>query len=362
MTSQPSENKELSSVDTKKAPKRKRKTLIILLCCFLSLVIVAASTGAALWYFGKSGMTEKDATLAPTDGVDTTVNDDDTVVYKDKVYKYNEKIAAILCIGVDDEKKMSGGVAVTGHAGQADALYLIAVDTESGKTTVLGIPRDTLVDVDIYSKSGSYAGVENTQICLAYAYGDGQKTSCENTVKSVSRLLYGMPVNSYFAVDQKAIASLHGAVGTVTVIPNETLNTGSVSFKEGVEFRLTKYNVFDYLQARNQKSVDASYKRMQRQLDYIKKYSAAAIEKTKKNILFPVELYNKIQKKAVTNMDASRITYLTSAIISTKESASLEFISMTGEQIKGEDGYAEFYPDEEALFETVLSIYYKEVK
>ena len=361
MTSQPSDLNGLP-VKNKKQGKKGKKALIITLCSCLVLCLAIVSVAGFMWFSGKNRMTESEAVLTPGEGFTAIINEDNTVVYKGKVYKYNEDIAAILCLGVDNDKKTSGGVAVTGRAGQADALYLMTVDTVTGKTTVLGIPRDTVVDVDIYSKSGNYVGVENTQICLAYAYGDGKELSCENTVKSVSRLLYGMPISSYFAVDNKSIPALHNAVGPITVVPNETLDLGTFSFYKGQPLELTGSNVFSYLQSRNSESTDASYLRMQRQLDYIKKFSSAAVQKTKKNILFPVELYNKIQKNAVTNIDAAKITYLTGVVVSNKSSASIEFVSLEGEQIKGEDNYAEFYPDEEKLFETVLAIYYKELQ
>ena len=361
MTKKPSDIEEFSEKN-KKTFKKRKKVFIIFLSCFLAVFFAAISVVGIMWHLGKKGMTKSDALLTPGEGLTAIINEDNTVVYKGKIYKYNDKIAAILCMGVDNDKKTSGGVAVTGRAGQADALYLLAVDTQTGKTTVVGIPRDTITDIDIYSKTGNFLGVEERQICLAYAYGDGKQLSCENTVKAVSRLLYGMPVNSYFSVDNKSIPALHNAVGPITVVPNETINNGVVCYEKGVPVTLTGSNVFTYLQARNQDRADASYLRMERQLDYIKKYSSAAIEKTKKNVLFPVELYNKIQKNAVTNIDVSKITYLVSVVTKNKQTASIEFVSLEGDQVKGEKNYAEFLPDEEKLFETVLKVYYTEQK
>ena len=46
-----------------------------------------------------------------------------------------------------------------------------------------------MADVDVYSESGVYSGINKEQICLAYAYGDGQHTSCENVLKSVKIML-----------------------------------------------------------------------------------------------------------------------------------------------------------------------------
>ncbi len=340
--------------------KKNKKPLIIVLCCFLGLLLIAVGTVGYLWFSGKNGLFKNDGTIISDIGVEAIINTDNTIVYGGKIYKYNENVTAILCMGIDNQKKMSDGEYITGNAGQADALYLMAIDTKSGKTTVLGIPRDTYTDISLYSKSGNYIGMEKRQICLAYAYGDGKEKSCENTVSSVSDLLYSMPVNSYFALDSKAISALHNAVGTVTVTPNETITANNVTYYKDVPVKLYGDNVFLYLQARNKETADASYLRMERQLEYIRKYSAAVIEKTKNDITFPVKLYGKVQKNAVTNLDAGKIGYLATNIVSNKKTASLEFVSLKGEQIIGEDGYAEFYPDETALFEAVLKLYYTE--
>lgn len=340
--------------------KKSKKTALIILCCVLVFVIVAVGTVGYLWFSGKNRLFKNDGNIISDIGVEAVVNQDNTVVYNGKIYKYNENVTAILCIGVDNEKKMSHGEIITGNAGQADAIYLLAIDTKSAKTTVVGIPRDTYTDVDVYTKDGSYAGMQKKQLCLAYAYGDGKEKSCENTVNSVSKLFYGIPINSYFALDSKAVSVLHNAVGTVTVVPNETITANKITYYEDVPAKLYSSNVFSYLQARNDETVNASYLRMERQLEYIKKYSELVIQKTKKDITFPVKLYQNIQKNAVTNLDAAKIGYLATSVVGSKKTASLKFLSLKGQQIKGETGYAEFYPDETNLFEVILELYYTE--
>lgn len=39
------------------------------------------------------------------------------------------------------------------------------------------------------------------ELCIAYAYGDGFGTSCKNVTKSISRILYNVPIDKYFALD-----------------------------------------------------------------------------------------------------------------------------------------------------------------
>ncbi len=351
----------MTSLQNKKKMKKSTKIVLLAAGSLLAVILAVAIAAASVWYNGKLNMTQNDVALTNSDA--TKNQDDDTIEYNGGKYKFNSNITTALCMGIDNEKEKSGGAFVVGRAGQADALYLIAVDTSTGKTTVIGIPRDIITDVDLYATSGSFVGTEKTQICLAYAYGDGKTESAQNTAKSVSRLLYGMPVNSYFAVDEKSIATLHNAVGTITVIANEDI-TGScvINFNKGEKIKLTGGNVFGYLQSRNNETVDASVLRLERQLDYLKKYTSAVIEKSKSDFLFPVKLYNKVVKNAVTDLDAGRVTYLATSVLKNEEQVSLEFKQIEGEQIVGADGFAEFYPDDEKLLELVMEVFYTKIE
>lgn len=340
--------------------KRGSKVVITVVICLVCLILAGLIAITALYFSGKRTSTNKDVVITPTDTVSADVNDENIITHNGKKYKYNENISTVLCMGVDNEKEESGGAYVTGRAGQADALYLIVIDSASGKTKVLSIPRDSMAEVDLYSKTGSFMGVEKTQICLAFAYGDGKTSSAENTARSVSRLLYGMPVNSYFVIEDDSIAPLHSAVGDITVIPNETIEIDRFKFYKGTPFTITKDNVFRYLQVRNNKTADASLLRLERQTDYLKKYSAAVINKTKSDITFPIKLYKMVVNNATTNINMSKITYYVSSIAS--KNVEFEFVQIKGEQIKGEDSFAEFYPDEEALLETVIDTFYEEIE
>ncbi len=355
-------NQQNNEVKAKKPMKKGKKIALAALITLLSIFLAVAVTVSSLLYFGKKSSTGGDVVITPTDNLQTEVDDDNIVTYNGNKYKYNDSISTVLCIGVDNTKRQSGGAYVTGRAGQADAIYLIVVDTASGKTSIIGIPRDSIAEVDLYSSAGTFIGSEKTQICLSFAYGDGKQKSAENTAKAVSRFLYGMPVNSYFAVDDKSIGTLHNAVGNITVTPNETIENYAIKFYKGQSFTVTGSNVFTYLQSRNDKTADASLLRLERQTDYLKKYSKAVINKTKSDISFPVKLYNKISKNAITDINVSKITFLATSVVKNKENIDVEFVSIKGEQKVGEDSFAEFYPDENVLFETVLDIFYEEVQ
>jgi len=366
MINQPIDKENDIKVDKKKL-KKWQKILLIILCVLLSFIILISGAVLVMWNTGKTKLLEDDVKIIPTENIETEVLDDNTVSYNDHIYKYNENITTVLCMGIDNKKFTGSDGKPIGHSGQADAIYLLVIDTKTGKTTVIALPRDSMADIELFSKNGDYIGTENKQLCLAYAYGNGKDTSCENTARAVSRLLCGMPVNSYFAIDYRSIETLHNAIGTITVTPNEDIkisekSIGTYNFKKGVPVNLTGKMAFPYLQTRNTTSIDAAYLRMERQMDYLKKYSAAAIQKTKSDITFPVKLYKKVLDNSVTNIDASKVTYLATSVIRNSSNVSLEFAKLSGEYTQGENNYAELKLDENQIFDTVISIFYEEIK
>lgn len=341
-------------------PKLK-KGLIIATCVILAFCILATSTYFILLYMGKRGLLSSGGNLN-IDDIDNAYYDENAIVYQGKVYHFNTNITATLFIGCDNKKAVSETNIVYGKNGQADTLMLLTCDTKTGKTVITAIPRDTMAEIDIYAKNGDFLTTQKEQICLSYAYGDGKHTSCEYTIKAVSKLLRGMPINSYLAIDKSAMAEIQNKLGSVTVTPNEdlTMNIGrgeKIYFTKGKTTTIQSQYVSRYLTLRSQ-NPDSSYLRMERQLDYLKAVSKKVIEKTKQDITYPISLYTTFSKKATTNLTADKITFLTTAVFNNRNNIDLEFKQVIGTQILGEDGYAEFHADRDYLLELVLELFY----
>ncbi len=354
-----------SETKSKKKLKKWQKIIIIILAVLLSIVILLVGSFYTLWLIGRSRLLNKDVVLKPDKGIEVQIEDDNTVIYKGNKYKYNENITSVLCMGIDYYKDGTGPSAGIGKAGQTDALYLLVIDTATGKVSALAIPRDTIAEVDIYSKSGSYSGVKKTQICLAFAYGDGKEKSCENVIRSVSRLLYGMPISSYFAIDYRSLKNIHNAVGTLTVKPNEALKISysnrTDTTAKGFPYKITEANIEAYLRARNKTDINAAYLRMERQIDYLKQYSAVAFSKTKEDITFPIKIYNKIIDNSITDIDPAKITFLASCAVKNSSNIKLDVAKLNGEYTIGDDGFAELTLDTQKTFDTVISLFYQKV-
>lgn len=287
--------------------------------------------------------------------------DDDYIMYKGNKYKYNDKVTTILFAGIDKtaDQHIEG---VLGTAGQADALFALALNTETGKYKLMAISRDTMVDVNICDSNGNFKGTEKMQICLSHGYGDGNETSSENLKRSVSRLFFGIPVNSYMSIDLDAISILNDAVGGVTVNVVEDLTHKDPALVKGQTVTLKGQQAVTYVRYRDiYKDENQNNLRMERQKSYLNSFIHQAIDLTKKDVRTPLSLYDKIADYSRTDIDASKITYLASVFLQSGFSADEDLIKIPGKTVLGEK-YAEYYVDTNEFFEIVLDTYYTKVE
>ena len=183
-----------------------------------------------------------------------TVDDGLTVEYQGKTYRYNENVVSIVVMGYDRRQDVS----VTGKASQADAIMVVALDTSTGLMRVIGVPRDTMVDVD-ENVGDAFIGQDKMQIALAFSYGDGYESSAENVVRAVSRVLYNMPMNYYLALNMEGVGPINDAVGRVASRRSPRFpNTG---IYEGSTMTLYGTNATKYVQYRDTSQLDSSLQR-----------------------------------------------------------------------------------------------------
>ena len=346
-----------------KAPRKKRGPLIAVLIIFGILVLLLATAVGAYFYLNKKGEAQlkKNQSIASITAPEEASSEDDgkTIVYNGAKYKYNEDNINILFMGVDRDMQDTGEK-VIGENGQADVLIWAALDSKTGHLSLINISRDAMVDVNKYNVEDKYLGTDKMQLCLAYSYGDGKEKSCENTLQSVSRLMYGMPVNAYVAIDYSAIAPLNDAIGGVTVNVLEDLTQSDSALKAGETVTLHGEQAQTYVRSRNTEVLDSNNQRMERQKQDIDAFLQQAISQTKKNLTLPVTLYNDVSDYMVTNISASEVTHLATLMIQNGVSGG-DILTVPGEVTQG-DVYAEFNPDDKELYKLILSVFYKEIK
>jgi len=352
-------------------PKKKRTTkqkvlfvLLIVLLVIVGLLLVAVGTLVVLYHIGRAEMLPSDDVVltAPQEVLQkpgVTVSDNGRLVtYNGKKYRFNTNRTNILCIGKDNKK--TGEVSDIGEHGQADTIILLSIDTETGKMDALPISRDTITDVELYREDGSYHGMEKTQLCLSFAYGAEDAPSCENVVEAVTRLLYGIPVNTYFCIDLGAIPLLNDAVGGVTVNAlSDFPNRHGELIKKGTTITLYGTDAEYYVRFRDTDLLDSNNDRMARQKQYLDAFFNTTMAATKKDLNVPLALFDKASANSTTTLNPSRITFLTTTLVN--HNSTLGFHSIKGEIVEGDDGFAEFIVDETALYETILDIFYTQV-
>lgn len=341
--------------------KSTKKILIWILFSVVSFILIIGIVLAILVEVGKKSLlnNQNASIVVPDNVVDYQETDGKTISYNGKTYKFNDNITSILLIGVDKEKMDQNPNEKFGANGQADLLLLLALDTSNGNLKAIPISRDAMVDVNQYSVSGDFIGIEKEQICLSYSYGDGREKSCENTVTSASRLLYGMPINSYVAIDIEGIKVLNDALGGVDVTVDEDIDIYGMKIKKGETANLKGEYALGYIRSRDSVSIDANSERMARQKNYMKSFFKTAIQKTKKDITTPIKLYNKASNYKVSDITVADVSFLTKCVLMSGKT-DLEFASIKGQNVMGEK-YVEFYPDMNALYDLVVNTFYSPI-
>ena len=278
----------------------------------------------------------------------------EVIEYNGHKYKYNENVVSIAFMGIDQDTLKTSDQ--TDFVGASDADIVFAVDTQSGKASAIAIPRDTMVDVDMYMESGTLIETQKTQLCLAYAYGDGRELSCKNTVNSISRVLYNVPINKYFALDLNGIAALNDAIGGVTI--DSSLYDYKVVLKGDMAEK--------YVRQRNMDTVDASINRTDRQVQYVKAYTKQLVPAVMNDFSVISKLYSDAQKYSQSNIKLDNVTYLGSLLLSKGitdfESYRLKgTFSESADPILPDVAHAEFTPDEDYLMQTILKVFYTQL-
>lgn len=342
-----------------KPPKKGRakkiilRILLIIGIFLLAAVVALAATVLIMRHIGEKSLKQEPVKLSPLEDskIETSPGDDDfTVEYKGEKYAYNENILAFVVMGIDKED--INEVVGAGDNGQSDVVFLVLADTADGSVDMVSVSRDAMVDVNKYTTTGQSNGVEKMQLCLAYAYGDGKHTSCENVARSVSRLFYGVPISGYVAIDLDAISVLTDAVDGVTVPAyNEAMTE-----KIGGTVTLTGETAERYLRRRNIEELASNTARMQRQSYYLDAFINKAVSRTKSDVSTPLELYNGLEGYMVTDVSASEAVYMVTEYLGGIERMTRH--SVKGTIAKGENDYAEFTVDTEAMDELIIKLFY----
>ena len=336
------------------------RILIIVVSVILAIAIAVTTTYFILKAVGYDALHNYDdidisIPIQDDSGKDAAqvLNKGQTIKYGGKTYLLNKDVMAVTFIGFDDSNAKGEG------NNMADAIYIAAIDDNTGKTTILGISRDTMLDVDLYTPDGKLIDTEKTQLSYAYSYDNEKVTGGENVNTSLMRLFFGLPFNDYFAIDLDSLEELNDAIGGVTLtskmefVSRETGET----IHEGDEVTLMGKDVDVYVRSRDLTDLKSNNTRMDRQQQYIKAFLSSIVPAAKKDISTVTNLFDAVNENAATTLDLPKVTYLaTAALTKMKNASEIEYVRLSGKIKAGE--HAEMYLNDKDVLETMLKIFY----
>lgn len=281
------------------------------------------------------------------------------VKYKGEIYAYKEDILTFLVMGIDknsDVKEVAEGT----DGGQADALFLAVVDATDKSIKIIGINRNSMTDIKIYDEDGEYVDTVKAQIAVQHGFGNGMEESCEYQKEAVEKLFYGLPIHGYAAINMSAISTINDAVGGVDVKVLEDLTKKDKSLIEGEQVHLMGESAFWYLKYRDTDIFGSSDLRLARQKQYLSSFIDAAKKAAKEDISVVLDLYQAVTPQMVTDISLDEVAYLAPILLEYRFHED-SFRTMAGETVMGEK-FEEFYPDDTALYEMILEVFYEKVE
>ena len=355
-------------MEEKKKKRKMRIALSIVGGAVLLVAVMFAAFGLARMA-GKNSLHSKAAAAAPDLSPVTatevlTKEEEETwqegwVKHNGTIYAYNEEMMTFLFMGIDkdsDAKEVAEGT----DGGQADAMFLAAVNPKDRTVKVIGLNRNTMADVDIYNEEGAYVNTVKAQIAVQHGFGNGMEESCDYQCKAVSRLFYGLPIHGYAAINMAAIPALNDAVGGVDVTVQEDLSIKDPLLVEGAQVHLEGKSAFWYVKYRDTNQFGSADGRLERQKQYLAGFMQAAKETVKEDISVVTRIYSALRPMMVTNITSGEAVYLATELLDYDFGGKDGLRMMKGETVMGEV-FEEFYADEEALYEMILDIFYEPV-
>lgn len=281
------------------------------------------------------------------------------VNYNGHMYRYNKDMLTFLILGIDSNDPVPEVNENTNYlkGGQSDAIFLFTMNPHDKTISVVAVNRNTMTDIDMYDKDNNYVKTVKAQLCVQHGYGDGNELSCERAEKTVSELLYNLPIHGYVSMRLGAIWRLNEAVGGVEVtLP---FDVPEINQSAGATVRLYGQDAFYFLKYRSLDKFNSASERLEKDKIYLKAFMKQVFESTKSDISYPVKLYQIASSYIVTDISVDEMSYLASELLG-YDIEGVKMYSIPGETVMGEK-FEEFYVNEVQLKEMLLDVFYEKV-
>ena len=303
-----------------------------------------------------SGFRFLEATVFLDDEKSPSKSPSKTIVVDGVKYFPKQDIETFLIIGVDEDGEMVRRETLE-NEGMADAIMLAVFNRTDETIDIISLNRDSMTDISVRGLDGRKVDSMNAQLALSYAYGDGMESSCENTIEAVSKMLYGIEIDHFMALNMDAIKVLNDALDGVTVDVWDDFSAVDPSIYMG---RVTLYGdqALTYIRARKDVGDQLNVNRMERQQEYMESFFYALKYAVEMDSEFAIKHYEDLTKYMVTDCS---VTTMSSMLERYGAYELGEIVTPEGENVRGEK-YMEFYVDEDSLQDLVLEHFFAEKK
>lgn len=268
-------------------------------------------------------------------------------------YRENE-ITNYLIIGVDKEDAAQ----TAGHqsGGQADFLVMLCIDRVNRTITPLMLDRDTMTEIQTYGVFGHPAGTRVMQLCLAQAYSGTSAPGSVNTSDAVRKLLHGVKVDRYLALDMTAISLVNDAIGGVEVTLQDDMTVFDPMMAEGATVRLMGGQAEFFVRGRMTVADGTNASRMARQQQYLSGFIAQFRRYAGEDDSAIGDIL-KILDGHMESDAAEEILLRDASVYDHYEWQPM--LTLEGEHSIDEYGFAQFHADEDALKRLVAGIWFE---
>lgn len=317
------------------------------------------------------GFDEEEALLAKEKaGLATVTWQDDWVALDGKAYEYDEDIINLLFLGIDRAGSISTETNLDNwKAGQADAIFILSLNPDKKTIRIVGIPRNSMVDVDIYDQNARQMETIHNQICLQYGYAGGGENGLHAMKDAASKLMYDLPIHGAFAIGYDAVSIINDKVGGVDVEVLEDMPEKNKAFVLGNTVHLDGKLALQYVRERDYYQLGSPTLRLKRQKQYITALIQAAKTCVKQNPLLVTDLYNSITKYMNTDVTVDEAVYLVRQALDYQFDGD-SFYLLQGDDVSvpftrkdgTEDFYDDYYLREDSIRQVMIDAFYDEVK
>lgn len=292
--------------------------------------------------------------------------EEELLYYEGASYRKKEGLDTILVLGIDkyalEEEKPGQHQNVQGEYEQSDFLMLLIFDKNAESCQAIHINRDTMTEIREVSDAGRELGTFTGQLTLAHAYGGGDgQMRCRNTVRSVSRLFYGIDIDHYVSIAMDGIEVLNDAAGGVTLTVMDDFSGINDRLIQGEEVTLMGQDALTYVRVRYGLEDSSNLHRMERQYQYLSALQEQLMACMQKDPGFLTTALAEINPYLVSDCTVQQLSALSEMV---EECGGVqEYCQLEGEAILNEEeNHIEFYPDEEALLELVVKTFYEKTE